>query len=138
MALRVLFVPGYSVHDAERGRVWRRSFRRRIVYPPIPIRTMDWSAIDDDGYDGAPERPRQRRSPTFSNSSTCDDLVPEALQLAPAMGLPTALAGAGADESAGDQTPGRSICDLAGEDGQSRKLRCMLTGRNSPRSRPLR
>lgn len=35
MALRVLFVPGYSVHDAERGRVWRRSFRRRIVTLPV-------------------------------------------------------------------------------------------------------
>jgi hypothetical protein len=24
-----------------------------FVYPPIPIRCFDWSAIDDDTYDGA-------------------------------------------------------------------------------------
>lgn len=22
------------------------------VFPPIPVRTMDWSAVDDDTYDG--------------------------------------------------------------------------------------
>ena len=26
--------------------------RTEFVYPPIPIRTFDWSAIDDDTYDG--------------------------------------------------------------------------------------
>lgn len=27
--------------------------RTTYVYPPIPIRCFDWSAIDDDTYDGA-------------------------------------------------------------------------------------
>lgn len=27
----------------------------QFVYPPIPVRTMDYSAIDDDTYDGAPD-----------------------------------------------------------------------------------
>lgn len=27
--------------------------RTTFEYPPIPIRTMDWSAIDEDTYDGA-------------------------------------------------------------------------------------
>ena len=26
--------------------------RTEYVYPPIPIRSFDWSAIDDDTYDG--------------------------------------------------------------------------------------
>jgi hypothetical protein len=26
--------------------------KTEFVYPPIPIRTFDWSAIDDDTYDG--------------------------------------------------------------------------------------
>lgn len=26
--------------------------RTTYVYPPIPIRDFDWSAIDDDTYDG--------------------------------------------------------------------------------------
>jgi hypothetical protein len=26
------------------------------VYPPIPIRSFDWSAIDDDTYDGPGSR----------------------------------------------------------------------------------
>lgn len=26
-------------------------------YPPIPMRTMDWSAVWDDCYDGAPDGP---------------------------------------------------------------------------------
>jgi hypothetical protein len=25
------------------------------IYPPIPIRDYDWSAIDSDTYDGAPD-----------------------------------------------------------------------------------
>lgn len=25
------------------------------VYPPIPDRSCDWSAVDDDTYDGAPD-----------------------------------------------------------------------------------
>ena len=25
------------------------------VFPPIPDRSMDWSAIDEDSYDGAPD-----------------------------------------------------------------------------------
>jgi len=25
------------------------------VYPPIPIRSFDWCAYDDDTYDGAPD-----------------------------------------------------------------------------------
>jgi hypothetical protein len=27
--------------------------RTEFVYPPIPIRAFDWSAVDDDTYDGA-------------------------------------------------------------------------------------
>ena len=27
--------------------------RTTYVYPPIPIREFDWSAIDEDTYDGA-------------------------------------------------------------------------------------
>ena len=27
--------------------------RTTFVYPPIPIRDFDWSATDDDTYDGA-------------------------------------------------------------------------------------
>lgn len=23
------------------------------IFPPIPVRTMDWSAVDDDTYDGS-------------------------------------------------------------------------------------
>lgn len=26
--------------------------RTNYVYPPIPIRDFDWSAVDDDTYDG--------------------------------------------------------------------------------------
>lgn len=26
--------------------------RTEYVYPPIPIRAFDWSAVDDDTYDG--------------------------------------------------------------------------------------
>lgn len=26
--------------------------KTEFVYPPIPIRKFDWSAIDDDTYDG--------------------------------------------------------------------------------------
>lgn len=26
--------------------------RTSYVYPPIPIRDFDWSAVDDDTYDG--------------------------------------------------------------------------------------
>jgi len=29
------------------------SIRTTFIYPPIPIRSMDWSAIDDSTYDGA-------------------------------------------------------------------------------------
>lgn len=29
--------------------------RTEFVYPPIPDRRFDWSAIDDDTYDGAPD-----------------------------------------------------------------------------------
>ena len=27
--------------------------RTNFDYPPIPVRSFDWSAIDDDTYDGA-------------------------------------------------------------------------------------
>ena len=30
-----------------------RKIVTQFVYPPIPIRQFDWSAIDDDSYDGA-------------------------------------------------------------------------------------
>ena len=29
--------------------------RTEFVCPPIPIRNFDWSAVDDDTYDGAPD-----------------------------------------------------------------------------------
>jgi len=29
--------------------------RTTYVFPPIPNRSMDWLAIDDDTYDGAPD-----------------------------------------------------------------------------------
>lgn len=29
------------------------NIRTSFVYPPIPIRQFDWSAVDDDTYDGA-------------------------------------------------------------------------------------
>lgn len=29
------------------------NIRTQHVYPPIPIRTMDWCAFDEDTYDGA-------------------------------------------------------------------------------------
>lgn len=29
------------------------NIRTSYVYPPIPIRAFDWSAVDDDTYDGA-------------------------------------------------------------------------------------
>jgi hypothetical protein len=29
--------------------------RTEYVFPPIPDRRFDWSAIDDDTYDGAPD-----------------------------------------------------------------------------------
>lgn len=29
--------------------------RTNFEYPPIPIRDYDWSAIDDNTYDGAPD-----------------------------------------------------------------------------------
>lgn len=37
-----------SIHQVNGIRI-RTSFE----YPPIPVRNMDWSAIDDDTYDGA-------------------------------------------------------------------------------------
>ena len=34
-------------------RVWDFTVRTSFDYPPIPVRRFDWSAIDDDTYDGA-------------------------------------------------------------------------------------
>lgn len=31
--------------------------RTTHVYPPIPIRDFDWSAVDDDTYGGEPSDP---------------------------------------------------------------------------------
>lgn len=31
------------------------NIRTHYVYPPIPVRDFDWSAIDEDTYDGAPD-----------------------------------------------------------------------------------
>lgn len=28
------------------------NIRATFIYPPIPLRQFDWSAIDDDTYDG--------------------------------------------------------------------------------------
>lgn len=32
-----------------------RRIRTTFEYPPIPIRSCDWSAVDDNTYDGAPD-----------------------------------------------------------------------------------
>lgn len=38
---------------AERAAILKRiKVRTENVYPPIPIRDYDWSAVDDDTYDG--------------------------------------------------------------------------------------
>ncbi|HET8636015.1 MAG TPA: hypothetical protein VFL96_04115 [Acidobacteriaceae bacterium] len=29
--------------------------RADFIFPPIPVRTFDWAAIDEDTYDGAPD-----------------------------------------------------------------------------------
>lgn len=29
------------------------NIRTTFVYPPIPVRSFDWCAVDDDTYDGA-------------------------------------------------------------------------------------
>lgn len=31
------------------------NIRTEFIYPPIPDRRFDWSAIDADTYDGAPD-----------------------------------------------------------------------------------
>lgn len=31
--------------------------KTEFVYPPIPIRNFDWSAIDEDTYNGDPHDP---------------------------------------------------------------------------------
>lgn len=31
------------------------------VHPPIPVRLFDWSAIDSDTYDGAPDSPNRNQ-----------------------------------------------------------------------------
>jgi hypothetical protein len=31
------------------------NIRTTHIFPPIPIRSFDWSAVDDDTYDGAPD-----------------------------------------------------------------------------------
>jgi hypothetical protein len=56
---------------------------------PIPIRTMDWCAFDDDRIDGAPDAPitmqRQGFGATSDEamqelvSSACEDYTPEEL-----------------------------------------------------------
>jgi hypothetical protein len=33
------------------------TIKTHFDYPPIPIRSFDWSAIDDDTYDGTPGCP---------------------------------------------------------------------------------
>jgi hypothetical protein len=33
------------------------TIKTHFDYPPIPIRSFDWSAIDDDTYDGTPYCP---------------------------------------------------------------------------------
>jgi len=44
--------PGVFERSAAGTRV---KIRTEYVYPPIPIRDFDWSAVDDDTYDGAPD-----------------------------------------------------------------------------------
>jgi hypothetical protein len=29
--------------------------RTEFIFPPIPVRDFDWTAVDDDTYDGAPD-----------------------------------------------------------------------------------
>lgn len=29
--------------------------KTEFIFPPIPVRRFDWSAIDEDRYDGAPD-----------------------------------------------------------------------------------
>lgn len=31
------------------------NIRTTFIYPPIPDRSYDWCAVDDDTYDGAPD-----------------------------------------------------------------------------------
>ena len=33
------------------------NIKTNFDYPPIPFRSFDWSAIDDDTYDGDPRSP---------------------------------------------------------------------------------
>jgi len=40
------------------GKLEPVAVRTTFEYPPIPDRRWDWSAIDDDTYDGAPDGPR--------------------------------------------------------------------------------
>lgn len=35
----------------------RMKIKTEFVYPPIPIRRFDWSAIDEDTYNGDPTDP---------------------------------------------------------------------------------
>lgn len=41
--------------DGKLHEVGGLNIRTSFDYPPIPIRNCDWSAIDHDTYDGAPE-----------------------------------------------------------------------------------
>lgn len=49
--------------------------RTTFVYPPIPIRTMDWQAIDDDIYDDAPDAGPQCVGVGKTEQEAIDDLL---------------------------------------------------------------
>lgn len=46
-----------------------------LIHPPIPIRTMDYSAIDTDTYDGAPDA--GVKSQRQGTGSTADEALQE-------------------------------------------------------------
>jgi hypothetical protein len=52
---------GYTIHT-------------RFVYPPIPIRTYDWSAVLDD-YDGAPDAGPQYEGTGRTEEDAIKDLL---------------------------------------------------------------
>jgi len=54
-----------TIHRAGAAQHERREFVVSFDYPPIPVRCFDWSAIDRNTYDGAPDSRQQvGRGPT--------------------------------------------------------------------------
>ncbi len=56
-------------HQPKRGRQGERKgemgkeeamiILTQLIRPPVPSRSFDWSAIDEDSYDGAPDSPNR-------------------------------------------------------------------------------